>query len=159
MFELGSIAIDIISTSFVERLNAEGLSLPLHRAVKKIPHIDARGNHIEPTEPNGIKLESFVFDALPLASGSIILETLRSEEFAPTKNATGTDSIETTRQLMVARAASWLESAGVAVPRKADGSPDCIIEIAPAFAVERDDIKTKLSKIPQIKPKDKLYLG
>jgi UDP-N-acetylglucosamine/UDP-N-acetylgalactosamine diphosphorylase len=158
VFGLGSIAIHIISTAFVERLNAEGFSLPLHRAVKKIPHIDARGNHIEPTEPNGIKLESFVFDALPLASGSIILETLRSEEFAPTKNATGTNSIETTRQLMVARAASWLESAGVAVPKKADGSPDCIIEIAPTFALERDDVKAMLNKIPQIKPKDKLYL-
>jgi len=59
---------------------------------------------------------------------------------------------------MTARAASWLESAGVAVPKKADGSPDCTIEIAPAFAVEKDDIKTKLNKIPQIKPKDKLYL-
>ena len=93
-----------------------------------------------------------------MASGSIILETLRSEEFAPTKNATGTDSIETTRQLMVARATSWLKSAGLAVPKKADGSPDCIIEIAPSFAVERDDVKTRLSKIPQIKPKDKLYL-
>ena len=142
----------------MERLNAEGLSLPLHRAVKEIPHIDARGNHIEPAEPNAVKLESFVFDALPLASASIILETLRSEEFAPTKNATGTDSIETARQLMVARAASWLESAGLAVPKKPDGSPDCIIEIAPAFALERDDVKAMLNKIPQIKPKDKLYL-
>ena len=157
-FGLGSIAIHIISTAFVERLNAEGLSLPLHRAVKEIPHIDVRGNHIEPAEPNAVKLESFVFDALPLASASIILETLRSEEFAPTKNATGTDSIETARQLMVARAASWLESAGLAVPKKADGSPDCIIEIAPGFALERDDVKAMLNKIPQIKPKDKLYL-
>lgn len=159
MFELGSIAIHVISTAFVERLNAGGLSLPLHRAIKKIPHIDARGNHIEPAEPNGIKLESFVFDALPLASGSIILQTLRSEEFAPTKNATGIDSIETARKLMVARAASWLESAGLAVPKKADGSPDCVIEIAPSFALERDDVKAKLDEIPQIKPKDKLYLG
>jgi UDP-N-acetylglucosamine/UDP-N-acetylgalactosamine diphosphorylase len=159
VFGLGSIAVHIISTSFVERLNAEGLSLPLHRAVKKIPHIDAQGRRIEPTEPNGIKLESFVFDALPLASGSIILETLRSEEFAPTKNATGTDSIETTRELMVARAASWLESAGVAVPKKADGSPDCFIEIAPAFAVEKDDVKEKINQIPEIKPGDKLYLS
>ncbi len=158
VFGLGSIAVHIISTAFVERLNAEGFSLPLHRAVKEIPHIDAQAKLIEPAEPNAVKLESFVFDALPLASASIIIETLRSEEFAPTKNATGTDSIETARQLMVARAASWLESAGLAVPKKPDGSPDCIIEIAPAFALERDDVKTKLSKIPQIKPKDKLYL-
>ncbi len=159
VFELGSIAIHIISTSFVEKLNTKGFSLPLHRAVKKIPYIDQQGNHVEPDQPNGVKLESFVFDALPLASKSIILQTLREEEFAPTKNATGVDSVETTRQMMVARAAGWLESAGVSVPRKPDGSADCLIEIAPGFALEKEDIKEKLNQIPEIKPGDRIYLG
>jgi len=159
VFALGSIAIHIINTSFVEKLNAQGFSLPMHRAVKKIPRIDQQGNLIEPTEPNGIKLESLIFDALPLASKSIILETLRSEEFAPVKNAAGTDSPEVARQMMVARAADWLKSAGFTVPRKDNGSPDCLIEIAPSFAIERDDIKEKLDRIPEIKPNDKLYLA
>jgi UDP-N-acetylglucosamine/UDP-N-acetylgalactosamine diphosphorylase len=158
VFEMGSIAIHMINASFVERLNTEGLSLPLHRAVKKIEHIDESGNLVEPTKPNGVKLESFVFDALPLASKSTILETLRGQEFAPTKNATGLDSVETARQMMVARAADWLESAGVAVPRKADGSPDCLIEIAPSLALEKGDIKAELNQIPEIKPGDKVYL-
>ncbi len=165
-FELGSIGIHIINTSFVERLNKDGFALPLHRAVKKISYIDLQstgcitaGKLVEPGQPNGIKLESFVFDALPLASKSIILQTVRSEEFAPTKNATGIDSAETTRQMIVARAASWLESAGVNVPRKSDGSIDCLLEIAPSFALEKDDIKTRLSQIPTIRPKDKLYLA
>ena len=158
VFRLGSIAIHIINRTFVERLNAEGFSLPLHRAVKKIPHVNQQGKPIEPTEPNGIKLETFVFDALPLAKKSIILETLRGQEFAPTKNATGVDSVETTRQMMVARAADWLELAGVTVPKKSDGSIDCVIEIAPSFALEKEDLKSKLSQVPQIKPKDKLYL-
>ncbi len=158
VFEMGSIAIHIISASFVERLNAEGISLPLHRAVKKIEHIDQSGNLVEPAKPNGIKLESFVFDALPLASKSIILETLREQEFAPTKNAIGVDSVETTRKMMVARAADWLESAGVAVPRKPNGSPDCLIEIAPSFALEKDDLKAKRDQIPQIKPGDKICI-
>ncbi|MHC4806876.1 MAG: UTP--glucose-1-phosphate uridylyltransferase, partial [Planctomycetota bacterium] len=159
VFELGSIAIHIISTSFAEKLNAKGFSLPLHRAVKKIPHIDRQGNPVEPDRPNGVKLESFVFDALPLASKSIILQTLREEEFAPTKNATGVDSVETTRQMMVARAADWLESAGVSIPKKPDGSADCLIEIAPGFAPEKNDIKEKLNQIPKIKPGDRIYLG
>jgi len=158
-FGLGSIAIHIINTSFAEKLNAKGFSLPLHRAVKKIPYIDRLGNHIEPDSSNGVKLESFVFDALPLASRSIILQILRSEEFAPTKNATGVDSVETTRQMMVARAADWLESAGVSIPRKPDGSADCLIEIAPGFALQRDDIKEKLNRIPKIKPSDRIYLA
>jgi UDP-N-acetylglucosamine/UDP-N-acetylgalactosamine diphosphorylase len=159
LFNLGSIAIHIISVAFVERLNKHGFALPLHRAVKKIPYIDDKGNRIEPTKPNGVKLESFVFDALPLASKSIILETLRDEEFAPTKNATGVDSVETCRQMMIARAASWLASAGIEIPRKPDGSPDCVLEIAPSFALTRQDLAEKRDKIPLIKPGDKIYLA
>ena len=159
VFQLGSIAIHIISVSFVEKLDAEGLSLPLHKAVKKIPHIDQQGNPVESDEQNGVKLETFIFDALPMASKSVILETLRSEEFAPTKNAVGVDSVETTRQMMVDRAAAWLKSAGVTIPRKPDGSPDCEIEIAPGFALEKEDIRAKLNQIPEIKPKDKIYLA
>jgi UDP-N-acetylglucosamine/UDP-N-acetylgalactosamine diphosphorylase len=159
VFNLGSIAIHIISVSFVERLNRQGISLPLHRAVKKIPYIDEKGNHVEPTKPNGIKLETFIFDALPIAKKSIILQTIRSEEFAPTKNATGADSIETTRQMMIARAATWLESAGVKVPRKPDGSPDCTIEIAPSFALTKEELVAKRDKLPSLKSGDKIYLS
>ncbi len=157
-FRLGSIAIHIINCAFVERLNVGGFSLPLHKAVKNIPHIDKHGELIGPAGPNGVKLESFVFDALPLASKSIILQTVRSEEFAPTKNTTGVDSVETTRRMMVARAADWLESAGLTIPKKPDGSIDCVLEIAPAFALEKDDIKEKLNQIPKIKPGDTIYL-
>lgn len=158
VFQLGSIAIHIINPAFVERLNTAGFFLPLHRAVKKILHIDRQGKLIEPAEPNGIKLENFVFDALPLASKSIILETLRSEEFAPVKNSTGPDSAETAKKMMVARAANWLESAGIRVPRKPDGFVNCLIEIAPSFALEKGDVKAKASRIPHIKPRDKVYL-
>lgn len=158
LFELGSIAIHIISVDFIKRLNADGFSLPLHKAVKKIPHLDDNGNLISPAEPNGVKLESFVFDALPLASKSIILETLRDEEFGPVKNATGTDSAETARQMIINRNASWLESAGVKIPKQPDGSIDCTIEITPNFAIDKEDIKSKIGSIPPIKPRQNLYL-
>jgi UDP-N-acetylglucosamine/UDP-N-acetylgalactosamine diphosphorylase len=158
LFQLGSIAIHIINCAFVERVNTAGFSLPLHRAVKQIPHIDAQGKFVEPDEPNGIKLESFVFDALPLVSKSMILETLRSEEFAPIKRTTGTDSAETARQMMVARAAGWLEAVGIRIPKKPDGSVDCLVEIAPSFALEKDDVKKKIDQIPEIKPEDNICL-
>ncbi|MFA5251422.1 MAG: UDPGP type 1 family protein [Phycisphaerae bacterium] len=159
VFGLGSVAIHIINRTFVEKLNAGGFALPLHRAVKEIPHIDRQGNFVESDRPDGVKLESFVFDALPMASNSIILETLRSEEFAPVKNDVGVDSVESAREMIVARSAAWLESAGVAVPRKPNGSADCLVEIAPSFALEKDDVKTKLNKIPEIKPMDRVYLA
>jgi UDP-N-acetylglucosamine/UDP-N-acetylgalactosamine diphosphorylase len=158
-FHLGSIAIHIIDRDFVEKLNTEGFSLPLHRADKKIKCIDLQGDPFDPQEPNGIKLESFIFDALPMTERSVILEIERSEQFAPTKNATGPDSVETTRQMMIERAAQWLESAGIKVPRRAGGSPACILEIAPSFALEAEDIKTKQGKIPPIQPGDRLYLA
>jgi UDP-N-acetylglucosamine/UDP-N-acetylgalactosamine diphosphorylase len=159
MFRLGSIAIHIISTGFVEKLSGHGASLPLHRAVKKIPHINLQGRPVDPAEPNGVKLEAFIFDALPMADNSIILEIERSDQFAPTKNATGVDSAESTRVMMVERAAQWLESAGVSVPRKPDGSVDCLIEMAPSFALEPEDVKAKRDQIAPIRPGDTVYLA
>ncbi len=160
VFELGSIAIHILSVSFVERLNAEDdFALPLHRAVKKIPHIDAKGNKVEPDKPCGVKLETFIFDALPLSEKSVILQTIRSEEFAPVKNATGADSAEVTVRMMIERAATWLEAAGVEVPRTAEGRPDCVLEIAPGFALAPEDLKARAGQIPPIERGQKLYLG
>jgi UDP-N-acetylglucosamine/UDP-N-acetylgalactosamine diphosphorylase len=159
IFHLGSIAIHIINTGFVERLNRKGCSLPLHRAVKKVPHVDLSGNRVDPQGPNGIKLESFIFDAVPMASHSIILEIVRDEQFAPTKNATGVDSAESCRAMMVERAARWLERADVAVPRRPDGAADCLIEIAPSFALEPADIAAKRDRIPPLKPGDRVYLA
>ncbi|AQT68375.1 putative uridylyltransferase [Anaerohalosphaera lusitana] len=158
VFELGSIAIHIVSVDFVEKLNAHGFALPIHRAVKKIPHINEKGEKVKPEEPNGVKLETFVFDALPLADESIILETVREEEFAPVKNAEGTDSPAVTKQMMTERAAKWLEAAGIQIPRNSEGKPDCVIEMAPSFAIFPEDVEAKKAAVPDIKPGDEIYL-
>jgi UDP-N-acetylglucosamine/UDP-N-acetylgalactosamine diphosphorylase len=159
VFSLGSVAIHMINRSFVEQLNIKGFALPYHKAVKKTPYIDLQtGRKIEPQKPNGIKLETFVFDALPLAQRSIILEMLRSEGFAPVKNAVGTDSPQITKKMMIARAASWLAQAGIKIPTKPDGSIDCRIEIASSFAMRKEDISEKKAKITPIKPGDAIYL-
>ena len=39
-----------------------------------------------------MKLEQFVFDAIPLARNAIVYTTDRAEEFSPVKNAEGVDS-------------------------------------------------------------------
>jgi hypothetical protein len=61
--------------------------------------------------------------------------------------------------MITARAADRLESAGVAIPRKTDGSPDCLLEIAPSFAPDREDLKEKIDQIPPINPGAKIYLS
>ncbi len=158
VFGLGSIAIHILNVKFVEKLCNGELSLPFHKAIKKIPYVDAEGRKVEPDEPNGVKLEMFIFDALPMAEKSVILETLRREEFAPVKNKSGGDSPDVTRRMMTERAAAWLEQAGVGVPRKADGAVDAVIEMPPSFALEAADVKAVIHKIKKIKPGNRVYL-
>jgi UDP-N-acetylglucosamine/UDP-N-acetylgalactosamine diphosphorylase len=139
-FAAGSIAIHAITVAFVERLNAGGFALPYHRAVKKVSHIDiTTGRPVDPAEPNAVKLETFVFDALQFCDRSIVLQTLREEEFGPIKNAEGADSPQTSMQLQSDRAARWLESAGVAVP-KFNGRYDATIELSPLTAIEPQDL-------------------
>lgn len=141
-FIAGSIAIHMIGVEFIEKVNSDpAFSLPYHRADKKVPCIDlATGKAVNPDKPNGVKLERFVFDALAFCRSSIVLETDRVEEFAPIKNSSGVDSVESCRDLQTARAARWLAAAGVRVPRRADGTPDAVIEISPLTAMEPDDL-------------------
>ncbi len=141
-FGAGSIAVHIISVKLVEDLTEGGsFSLPLHAALKTVPHIDPEtGRRVEPAEPNAIKLESFVFDALPQARSSIVLETSRIEEFAPIKNGSGADSPATSDQLQSDRAGAWLESFGVRIPRTPDGHVAARIELSPLTALDRADL-------------------
>lgn len=146
-FAAGSIAIHLIGVDFVERLNRSakgGFALPLHRAVKRVPYYDpAARKQVEPDEPNAVKLEMFVFDALSLCESSIILETDRAEEFAPIKNPSGVDSAESSRAMQLERAARWLEQAGTTVARDADsGALLAEIEISPLTALESADLRT-----------------
>ncbi len=142
-FDAGSIAIHVLSVDFVERLTGDdGPRLPFHRARKKVPHVDLEtGEPVEPAEPNATKYELFVFDAIPLAAKSLVVETDRIEEFAPIKNASGGDSPATSHRLQSERAARWLESRGVGVPRGADGGVSAMLEIGPLTAMEPEHLE------------------
>ncbi len=141
-FCAGSIAIHILSVEFVSRLNrGGGFALPLHRAEKKVPFLDLEsGRKVQPDKPNAVKIEAFVFDALPLCRSSIVYETDRIEEFAPIKNADGVDSPATCAAIQTERAARWLESHGVKVPRDDRGIAQCTLEISPLTAMDPQDL-------------------
>ena len=156
-FNMGSIAIHALRVSFVERLNEGGrLNLPYHRAEKKVAHV----GDPEPEGPNAVKLEQFVFDAIPMAENPLLLETDRAEEFSPVKNAEGNDSPATSRRDQIRRAARWLEAAGVDVPRNPQtNEPDATIEIAPTFAATESQLREKNIPPTPIQPGAVLYLG
>lgn len=159
-FSAGSIAIHVLSTTFVEALTQSGrLDLPLHRADKKVPFVDDAGQVVKPDEPNAVKLEMFVFDALPKAQNTVILETIRNEEFSPIKNASGSDSLATSLHDQVRRAASWLEQAGISVPRDADGQVAAAIEISPLYADSAEVLREKVDPKLVITAGQSLYLG
>ncbi len=140
-FLAGSPAIHVLSREFVENLTDGGkLNLPWHRADKKINFVNDNGESVIPTENNGVKLESFIFDAMPLAKATMILEAKRENEFAPTKNPTGVDSVESCRQMLIDRDAKWLEAAGVAIPKNSNGDIDCKVELSPELFVSESDV-------------------
>lgn len=159
-FGAGSIAVHLVSVKFVERLtdDPKRFALPYHRAEKVVPYVDPdSGELVRPDAPNAVKLEAFVFDALPLAESSIVYETKRTEEFAPIKNATGVDSPATSHQLQSDRHGGWLEAHGVKIPRTADGHVDAAIEISPITALEASDL-ARVNLPPSIAPGEVVVL-
>lgn len=158
MFDAANLAVHLIDVAFLDRIVGGGFELPFRRAEKAVPFIDDDGNVQRPDGPNAVKLETFVFDALPLAKRAALLEVDRSEEFAPVKNATGVDSLETSQAALVRRSARWLEAAGITVPRTQTGELDCNVVISPSFALSEDDIAASKGDIPQISAGDELLL-
>ncbi len=157
-FNAGSIAIHVLAREFVERLTASDSAtrLPWHRADKKVPTVDDAGNPVNPAEPNAVKLEMFVFDAIPLARNPLVLYTRREEEFSPVKNAAGVDSPASARRDLVRRAARWLAACGVSVPYDPDGEPALPLEISPRFALDAEDLRRRL---PTLTTRPTLALG
>lgn len=74
--------------------------LPVHLSFKKIPHIED-GKLVQPEQPNGYKFEYLVLDMIKLMGNCLAVEIERDREFAPVKNKTGTDSVESARALLV----------------------------------------------------------
>ena len=73
--------------------------LPLHVVEKKIPYIDENANLVKPESPNGCKFEQLVLDMIHMLDTCLPYEVVREHEFAPIKNKTGVDSVESAREL------------------------------------------------------------
>ena len=73
--------------------------LPLHVVEKKIPFINEAGELVKPETPNGCKFEQLVLDMIHELDSCVPYEVVREHEFAPIKNKTGVDSVESAREL------------------------------------------------------------
>ncbi len=81
----------------------EGLldgNLPLHIVEKKIPYLNEAGEPVKPEEPNGYKFENLVLDMIHQLDTCLPYEVVREKEFAPIKNKTGVDSVESAKALL-----------------------------------------------------------
>lgn len=74
--------------------------MPLHIVEKKIPYLNETGEPVKPEAPNGYKFENLVLDMIHELETCLPFEVVREKEFAPIKNATGVDSVESARALL-----------------------------------------------------------
>ena len=97
-YNFGVILNYLFSTAQLEKiLNG---ALPLHIVEKKIPCLDENGNLFKPETPNGYKYENLVLDMIHQCDSCLPFEVVREKEFAPIKNKTGVDSVESAQALL-----------------------------------------------------------
>lgn len=140
MLWAGSIAVHVIDVAFLDRMTAYADALPFHLAHKKVPFLNSEGVLIEPSEPNALKFERFIFDLLPQAKQAIVIEVDPQEAFSPVKNAPTekSNTALTAQQAMIAQATRVLAGAEVTV---AEG---VAVEMHPALAIDQERLAIAL---------------
>lgn len=137
----GNTAVHALDVAFLERASRMDAALPLHVARKKVSYVDDAGVKIEPTEPNAIKFERFIFDLLPQAQNALVVEVERAVAFAPVKNAPGaaSDTPASAQAAMVALHRHWLQAAGAEVASAIK------VEIHPAMALDAEALRQRIA--------------
>ena len=139
----GSIAVHVFDAAFLQRISRRADALPFHRAKKKVSFVDAQGVAHTPEQPNALKFERFIFDLLPWAGNTIVVEGNTAEVFAPVKNADGaaTDTPTATKNALTRLHTRWLRNAGAQVKQ---GTP---VEISPLWALDEEQVAQRM-KLP-----------
>ncbi|XP_003371946.1 UDP-N-acetylglucosamine diphosphorylase, partial [Trichinella spiralis] len=116
--------------------------LPYHLAKKAIPYVQADNILQVPVEPNGYKLEKFIFDVFPYSENFAILEVPRNEEFSPLKNPDilGVDCPTTCRADLYRLHRQWIIDGGGKVPELSQESEPFVCEVSPLVSYAGEDI-------------------
>ncbi|MCE5269246.1 MAG: UDPGP type 1 family protein [Planctomycetaceae bacterium] len=138
----GSIAVHVIDARLLRRVATQAESLPFHIARKKVPHVDPAGRRVEPSQPNALKFERFIFDLMPMARNAVVVEVDPVRAFSPLKNASGAkgDTPETVRAALIGQYRDWLCRAGVEV------ADDVAVEISPLYAMDAEELAAKVPR-------------
>lgn len=141
IFWAGNTAIHVFTCAFLNSLARNTDPLPLHVARKQVAFLDDSGTLIVPEKDgpaNGIKLERFIFDALPLAPRTLVVEGNRAREFNPVKNRDGADSPETARAALTRIGREWQVAAGL------QPDPELAIEISPLEGLDSEEFVRRM---------------
>ncbi|KAI6181324.1 putative UDP-N-acetylglucosamine pyrophosphorylase [Aphelenchoides besseyi] len=123
-FRAGNIANHFFTMHFMK--NTINHPLDYHIAKKKIKYFDGVNGLLKtPDEPNGYKLERFIFDVFPLARNFFVFQVESTEEFSPLKNddSANVDCPRTCREALANLHAKWLKDAEVNIVQKLYVSP------------------------------------
>ena len=153
LFRAGNTASHMLDRRFIEELTKDGLRLPWHVARKRMRVVDESGATIE---VDGVKFETFVFDALGYAERTVTLEVDRALEFSPVKNAEGADSPLSTRRALTGMFAGWIEAAG-GEPPPTDEHGHPLVEVDPRFAEDHASFRARMPARPELRGSGHMY--
>ena len=98
VYDFGAFMNYLFSVEMLNRIKDD--KLPIHVVTKKVEHIDENGNLIKPETPNAHKFEMLCVDMVEHSHSCLVFECIREKEFAPIKNKTGVDSVESAQALL-----------------------------------------------------------
>lgn len=159
LFRDGNICNHFFTVDFLEKIVTEHEpSLKFHIAKKKIPFVDESGKRNKPVEPNGIKLEKFVFDVFEFTEKLALLEVAREDEFSPLKNAKGSpkESPETALRDLSNLHRRYLTKAGAKF-KDTNGVTSIVCEISPLLSYAGEGLENKV-KGREFSAADEIYL-
>lgn len=116
-------SVDLLD-SMLDKWTSSQEFLPFHIAKKKIPYYNIETDeYVKPSEPNGIKLEQFIFDVFSSVDLNKFgcLEVERSEEFSPLKNSNSAsnDNPDSCKKHFLELGTKWVKENGGIVPEGA----------------------------------------
>lgn len=136
-FSAGNICNHYFSSEFLLKICDYESKLKLHVAKKKIPYVDDSGVKQKPSEPNGIKMEKFIFDVFEFAKNFICLEVARDVEFSALKNADSAkkDCPSTAREDLLRLHRKYIRQAGGVI------ADDVDVEISPLLSYGGENLR------------------